>query len=124
MKKRVFALCMGLLLSAVSSSALAVEEDRLITTVDYYTATLYYCDSARHKVVLKNVKPTGVATTERRKTMQQAEYNEIWISGSARLTNGTYIPLEELNHYVDREVGVVITRNRAEVIRVVALHFR
>ena len=45
MKKRVFALCMGLLLSAVSSSALAVEEDRLITTVDDYTATLYSCDS-------------------------------------------------------------------------------
>ncbi|MBR5152221.1 MAG: hypothetical protein IKW60_01640 [Clostridia bacterium] len=123
MKQKLIALC--LLIGLITTSGVcAIEEDRLITAVDYFTADLYYCDAEAKMVVLKNVKSVGYADTERRRTMSQAEYTEIPISGSARLGSGEYIPLEELNAYADCGVGVIITRNKAEGIRVVALHFR
>ncbi len=123
MKQKWIALGL-LLVMLTSSSAFALEEDRLITAVDYFTASLYYCDAERGKVVLKDVKPVGYANTDRRRTMSQAEYTEIPISGTARLGDGSYIPLKELNAYADCSVGVIITRNKAEGIRVVALQFR
>lgn len=123
MKQRFMALVLAItLLSSVP--VFAVEAERRMSEAYYYTATLYYCDSARNKIVLKYVKPTGMATTEKRRTVSDATYNEIPISCTARLKTGEYVSLEELNRYVDSEVGVVITRNKAEGIRVVALHFR
>lgn len=123
MKQKLIALC--LLCSLLCPMhAFALEEERLITTVDYFTANLYYCDAESRTVVLKDVKAVGYANTERRRTMQQAEYTEIPISGTARLGDGSYIPLEEINAYADCSVGVILTRNRAEGIRVVALQFR
>ncbi len=123
MKKKIIAL---LLVSSLLGSVpvFGMEKERLMSEAYYYTASLYYCDSARNKIVLKYVKPTGMATTEKRRTVTDATYNEIPISCNGRLKTGEYIPLTELNNYVDCEVGVVITRNKAEGIRVVALHFR
>lgn len=124
MKKRYLALCLALLLGCPAMPAIAAEESQLFSEAYYYTASLYYCDSARNKVVLKNVKPSGFATTEKRRTVMDATYQEIPFSGSARLSNGSYIPLEELNYYADHTVGVVIVRNKAEGIRVVALQIQ
>lgn len=125
MKKRYLALCLALLLGCTAIPATAaVEESRLFSEAYYYTATLYYCDSARNKVVLKNVKPSGFATTEKRRTALDATYQEIPFSGTGRLKDGTAVLLEELNYYADCNVGVVITRNKAEGIRVVALQLQ
>lgn len=123
MKKKLMALVLAVSLLG-SVPVFGMEPERLMSEAYYYTASLYYCDSARNKIVLKYVKPTGMATTEKRRTVSEATYNEIPISCSGRLKTGEYVSLEELNNYVDSEVGVVITRNKAEGIRVVALHFR
>ena len=123
MKKKVMSLVLAMSLLG-SVSVFGMEPERLMSEAYYYTANLYYCDSVRNKIVLKYVKPVGMATTEKRRTVSEATYNEIPISCSGRLKTGEYIPLEELNNYADSEVGVVITRNKAEGIRVVALHFR
>lgn len=124
MRKRYLALCLALLLGFPAVPAVAAEEDQLFSEAYYYTASLYYCDSAQRKVVLKDVKPTGFATTAKRRTAMNATYQEIPFSGSARRNNGSYIPLEELNYYADHTVGVVIVRNKAEGIRVVALQIQ
>ena len=123
MKKKLMAILLTLSLLG-SVPAFALEPEKRMSEAYYYTANLYYCDSARNKIVLKNVKPVGMATTEKRRTIIDATYNEISISCSGRLKNGEYIPLEEFNNYADCEVGVVITRNKAEGIRVAALLFR
>ncbi len=123
MKQRLLAFVLAVTLLG-SVPVFAVEPERRMSEAYYYTASLYYCDSARNKIVLKYVKPTGMATTEKRRTVSEATYNEIPISCTVRLKTGEYVPLEELNHYADSEVGVVITRNKAEGIRVVALHIR
>lgn len=122
MKKKILAWLLVLSLSGICP-VFATEPERLMTEAYYYTATMYYCDSARNKIVLKYVKPNGMATTEKRRTVTEATYNEIPISCSGRLPDGTYIGLEEFNAYADRAVGVVITRNKAEGIRVTALRF-
>ena len=122
MKKLCLSLALLLLLG--SSPVHAIEETQLFTGAYRYTATLYYCDSVRSKVVFKNVKPVGFATTEKRRTVLDATYNEIPFSGSARFKDGTYVPLEELNYYVDGKVDIVIVRNKAEGIRVVAMQLQ
>lgn len=123
MKQKLIALCLAVLMLC-PVTGFAVEEDRLFTEAYCYKAVLYYCDAPRNKIVLKNVIPIGTKNAENNRTALEATYNEIWISGSARLQNGGYVPQGELNFYADSNVEVVITRNQAEGLRVVAMRFR
>ena len=101
-----------------------LDSSYLITEAHVYTANLYYCDHANSKVVLKNVKPMGVLNDQSQRTAAEAEYSEIWISsGDITLTDGTKIKPEAMNHYIDSNLRVVITRSPGEGIRVVKVNF-
>ena len=95
----------------------------LIEDAGYYTAKLYYCDAYRSKIVLKDIKPTGSNSEIKSKTAMDAEYTEIDISGNGKFSDGVEIEPVEFNRYADSNVGVIITRNASDGLRVVALRF-
>ncbi len=104
-------------------SVFAQTSEELITNASFYTGTLYYCDAARNKIVLKNVKPMGKTNSQNRLTALEAEYNEIGVSGAAYLQDGSAIPLEECNRYADSYVRILITQSDADGLRVVNIKF-
>ena len=122
MKQKLIALVLAFTVWG-TVTVFGVENNRLFTSMHYYTATLYYCDSDQSRVVLKHVDPVGRSDMEKRRTALEATYREIPISGSGQLQDGTFLPLSELNQYTDCRVGVVIARNNAEGIRVLAMRF-
>ncbi len=101
----------------------AIEPEQLITEVNIYKANLYYCDSARGKIVLKNVKPVGTATPQSLATASDAEYNEICITGDGQLKRGEIVPQEYFNVYADNQVRVIIIRSQSEGLRALGLRF-
>ena len=106
-----------------STSAFAVDPSLLIEDAGYYTAKLYYCDAYRSKIVLRDVKPTGNDSEIKSETAMDAEYTEIDISGNGKFSDGVEIEPVEFNRYADSNVGVIITRNASDGLRVVALRF-
>lgn len=122
MKKLAAAILAGCIAFGCTS-AFAIEPSLLIEDAGYYTAKLYYCDAYRSKIVLKDVKPTGVNSEIKNKTAMDAEYTEIDISSRGRFSDGIEIEPVEFNRYADNNVGVIITRNAADGLRVVALRF-
>ncbi|MBE5039947.1 hypothetical protein [Ructibacterium gallinarum] len=107
----------------VQLTCFAQAPEQLVTEAYVYTGTLYYCDAARNKIVLKNVQPVGSIDEKNTATAAEAEYNEIWVSGGGTLGDGSLVPMEDLNRYADSNVRVIITRSAAEGIRVVTLKF-
>lgn len=122
MRKFVAAVLMCCILLG-SLTVWGLEPQQLVTEANFYTGTLYYCDAARNKIVLKNVKPMGEVNEANRRTAAEAEYTEVWISSSGTLGDGGIVPIEELNRYADSNVRVLMTRSAAEGVRVVALRF-
>lgn len=122
MKKIIAAALMCCILLG-SLTVFGLEPDQLVTEAYFYTGTLYYCDAARNKIVLKNVKPSGDVDEKNTRTAAEAEYTEVWISGHGTLGDGSTVPLEDMNRYADSNVRVIMIRSAAEGVRVVALKF-
>ncbi len=134
MKQRLILLllCLCMVCGMVSYAEPVTATEQPVSTTDpsilvgeayLYTGILYYCDAEGNKIVLKEVKPLGVANEQSEKTAKEADYTELCFSGNGRLANGEVVPKAELNHYVDSKAQMILVRSPKEGLRVVAFRF-
>ena len=122
--KKLFSAILVFVILAHSMMSFAIEPEKMITEVHYYSASLYYCDAENRTVVFKNVKPMGEINDINRATAAAAEYIEIPIYSDGRFLDGRVVPMEDLNIYADSMVMAAIVRNAAGGMRVIALKFK
>ncbi len=122
MKRKVIAALLCFMLIG-STACFAIEPEKKIQYAGLYTANLYYCDSARNKVVLKGVQTFGNLNDTQKEIITAAEYNELDIICGGVFKDGITTGQAELNRYADSPVAVVLARTADGTVIVTALRF-
>ena len=123
MKRKIIAALLCLVLIYSSVLCFATEPEKRIQFAGLFGAELYYCDSVRNKIVLKNVQAFGGTDDIKKQIITETEYNEVDVICGGVFPDGVKTEQEELNRYADSRVAVVLARTADGTVIVTALRF-